>query len=113
MQPDRATRAVENTYEKLARIGYCGYGKDDRVRTHRASAVKAANRLEQYGEEVSKNAKTSKLNHTLQPGPRDRFFIEHLLEPPIATAAEYHIYENVSERKAQFGERCILTALRE
>ena len=26
-------------------------------------------------------------------------------------AAEYRVYENVSERKAQFGERCVLTAL--
>ena len=45
----------------------------------------------------------------LQPCARQRYFIEN----PVGIIDEYHIFKNVSERKAQFGERCILTALRE
>ena len=48
---DDATRTAENAYEKLERIGYCGYGTDEREFTHRASAILAAKRQEQ-GEEV-------------------------------------------------------------
>ena len=56
-----------------------------------------------------RNAQKSNLKRTLQPSPRERFFIDH----PADTISEYRVYENVSERKAKFGERCILTALRE
>ena len=108
LQNDRATRTAENAYEKLERIGYCGYGTNEREHTHRLSAAKAAKRQEQ-GEEVSRDAQISTLKRKLQPSPRDRFFIEH----PPGKMGESRVYESVSERKAQFGERCILTALRE
>ena len=49
---DRATRAAEDAYEKLARIGYCGYGTNTRAYGHRGAAIRAAKR-EAQGEKVS------------------------------------------------------------
>ena len=58
---------------------------------------------------VRRNAQEINLTCTLQPNARQRYFIEN----PVGIIDEYHVFENVREHKAQFGERCILTALRE
>ena len=109
LQDDQVTHADENAYVKLERICYCGYETSVRERFHWQSAAKAAKRQEQGGEEVSRDAQKSTLKRTLQPCARDLYFIEH----PPGTIGESRVYESVSKRKAKFGERCILTALRE
>ena len=104
---DDAQRAGETACEKLARIGYGGSG-DARVFQHHNAVATAAERQER-GEDVSNDAQNSNCKRALQPDARNRFFIE----TPPDTRGEWRIYENVSELKARFGERCVLTALRE
>ena len=59
LQLDDVKRASETAYEKLARIGYGGYGTDGRAHQHHADAAQAAIRQELSGEKVSRHAQKS------------------------------------------------------
>ena len=71
--PDDAQRADETAYEKLARIGYGGYGTNLRVYKHHNAAAQAAKRQER-GEEVSSDTQNSNLKAHIAAGRPQSIF---------------------------------------